>query len=36
MVTSDKDIYALGDAAEVTNIVSHKHVVIPLAGPANK
>ncbi len=36
MQTSDQDIYALGDAVEVTNIVTGKPVLIPLAGPANK
>jgi len=34
--TSDPDIYALGDAAEVFNPVIGKHMLIPLAGPANK
>lgn len=36
MKTSVEDIYALGDAATVKNIVSGNTVVIPLAGPANK
>lgn len=36
MQTSDKDIYALGDAVEVTNRVTGKPALIPLAGPANK
>ncbi|KRX04911.1 Rhodanese-like domain [Pseudocohnilembus persalinus] len=36
METSDSDIYALGDAAEVQNIVSKQRALIPLAGPANK
>ncbi|NDW09477.1 CoA-disulfide reductase [Dysgonomonas sp. 520] len=36
MQTSDKDVYALGDAAEVFNPVIGKHMLIPLAGPANK
>lgn len=36
MQTSDKDIYALGDAVEVFNPVIGKYVLIPLAGPANK
>ncbi|NDV78869.1 FAD-dependent oxidoreductase [Dysgonomonas sp. 511] len=36
MQTSDKDIYALGDAVEVFNPVIGKHSLIPLAGPANK
>ena len=34
--TSSPDIYALGDAIEVVNIVTRKPVLIPLAGPANK
>lgn len=34
--TSDKDIYALGDAVEVLNLVSGNASLIPLAGPANK
>lgn len=34
--TSVADIYALGDAATVTNIVTGNTQVIPLAGPANK
>ncbi|MDU1891831.1 MAG: FAD-dependent oxidoreductase [Dysgonomonas sp.] len=36
MQTSDKDIYALGDATEVLNPVTGKYSLIPLAGPANK
>ena len=36
MQTSDPDIYALGDAAEIKNLVTGKPVMIPLAGPANK
>lgn len=36
MKTSVEDIYALGDAATVKNIVNGNTVVIPLAGPANK
>lgn len=36
MLTSNKDIYALGDAIEVFNPVIGKHSLIPLAGPANK
>lgn len=36
MQTSDKDVYALGDAVEVFNPVLGKHSLIPLAGPANK
>lgn len=34
--TSDPDIYALGDAIEVKNLVSGEPALIPLAGPANK
>lgn len=34
--TSNKDIYAIGDAVEVKNIVSGKAVNLPLAGPASK
>ena len=36
MQTSDKDIYALGDAVEVTHRVTGRPALIPLAGPANK
>lgn len=36
MQTSDSSIYALGDAVEVTHLVTGKAAVIPLAGPANK
>ncbi len=36
MQTSDKDIYALGDAVEIFNPVIGKYSLIPLAGPANK
>lgn len=34
--TLDPDIYAIGDAIEVTDFMSGNPVVIPLAGPANK
>lgn len=34
--TSDKDIYAVGDAISVTNLVTGKEALVPLAGPANK
>lgn len=34
--TTDPDIYAVGDAAEVTHFVSGRKAFIPLAGPANK
>ena len=36
MRTSDPDIYAVGDAVEVTDFVTGQKAVIPLAGPANK
>ncbi|MDL2263762.1 FAD-dependent oxidoreductase [Synergistaceae bacterium OttesenSCG-928-I11] len=36
MRTSDKDIYAVGDAVEVTDFVTGQRTFIPLAGPANK
>lgn len=36
MLTSDKDIYALGDVASVTNYITKEVDYIPLAGPANK
>lgn len=36
MLTSDPDIYAVGDAVEVVHFMSKKPSVIPLAGPANK
>ncbi len=34
--TSDKDIYAAGDAVESTGLIDGKPVLIPLAGIANK
>ncbi len=34
--TSDPDIYAVGDAIEVTQTISGKPALIPLAGPANR
>lgn len=34
--TSDSNIYALGDAIEITDIISKTPALIPLAGPANK
>ena len=34
--TSDPNIYALGDAAEIQHLITHKPAMIPLAGPANK
>jgi len=34
--TSDPDIYAVGDAIEVSDYISSNPALIPLAGPANK
>lgn len=36
MRTSDPDVYAVGDAVEVTNFVTGQKALISLAGPANK
>ncbi|MFC1552578.1 FAD-dependent oxidoreductase, partial [Candidatus Latescibacterota bacterium] len=36
MRTSDPDIFAVGDAIEVTDLVGGFQAVIPLAGPANR
>jgi len=36
MRTSDPDIFAVGDAVEVTDFVGRFPTVIPLAGPANR
>ena len=36
MKTSNSDIYAVGDAIEVTDIINNNNALIPLAGPANK
>jgi len=36
MLTSDSDIYAVGDAVEITGFVTGQKGFIPLAGPANK
>lgn len=36
MLTSDENIYAVGDAVEVNHYVSGKKTLIALAGPANK
>lgn len=36
MRTSDPDIYAVGDAAEVTDYVTGRPTLTPLAGPANR
>ncbi|MFA9556980.1 CoA-disulfide reductase [Evansella sp. AB-rgal1] len=34
--TSDPTIFAVGDAIEVTDLISHQPAMIPLAGPANR
>ncbi len=36
MRTTDPDIYAVGDAVEVVDVVSGGKTLLPLAGPANK
>lgn len=36
MKTSDDNIYAVGDAVEVTEYITNTKALIPLAGPANK
>ena len=36
MLTSDSSIYAVGDAVEVTDLMTGKPALIPLAGPANR
>ena len=36
MLTSEKDIYAVGDAVEITDFVTGSKGSVPLAGPANK
>ena len=36
MKTSDDNIYAVGDAIEVTDFVTGKPALVPLAGPANR
>jgi NADPH-dependent 2,4-dienoyl-CoA reductase/sulfur reductase-like enzyme/peroxiredoxin family protein/TusA-related sulfurtransferase/rhodanese-related sulfurtransferase len=36
MRTSDPDIYAVGDVAEVEDFIGKSRTMIPLAGPANK
>ncbi len=36
MKTSDPDIYAVGDAIEVVDLINKNPALIPLAGPANK
>ena len=36
MCTSEPDIYAVGDAVEITDFVTGQPAMVPLAGPANK
>ncbi len=36
MMTSDKDIYAVGDVVEITHLQTKKRTSAPLAGPANR
>ena len=36
MLTSDENIYAVGDVIEVSDFVTGQKAMIPLAGPANK
>jgi len=36
LLTSDKSIYAVGDAVEITDFITKQKAMIPLAGPANK
>lgn len=36
MQTSDKDIFAIGDAIQITDFITNMNEMIPLAGPANK
>ena len=36
MLTSDKDIYAVGDAVQIKNFITGDNGYVPLAGPANK
>lgn len=36
MLTSDQNIYAVGDAAETEDFITGKKAFVPLAGPANK
>ena len=36
MRSSDPDVYAVGDAVEVTDLVTGQPAMVPLAGPANK
>jgi NADPH-dependent 2,4-dienoyl-CoA reductase/sulfur reductase-like enzyme/rhodanese-related sulfurtransferase len=36
MQTNDPDVYAVGDAVEVQDFVTHELTQVPLAGPANR
>ncbi len=36
MKTSDENIYAVGDAVEITDYITRQPALIPLAGPANR
>ncbi|MBN2163262.1 MAG: FAD-dependent oxidoreductase [Pontiellaceae bacterium] len=36
MRTSDENIYAMGDAVEITDFITGQPALIPLAGPANR
>ncbi len=36
MRTNDPAIFAVGDAVQVTDFITHEQTLIPLAGPANK
>ena len=36
MMTSNPDIYAVGDAAEISDFITGQRTMVPLAGPANK
>jgi len=36
MQTSNPDIYAVGDAVQVTDLIMNNQAIIPLAGPANR
>ncbi|MBF0102260.1 MAG: FAD-dependent oxidoreductase [Desulfobacterales bacterium] len=36
MQTSDPDIYAVGDVVEILDRITQRHMLLPLAGPANK
>lgn len=36
MQTSDPDVYAVGDAVQVSSILTQQPTLLPLAGPANK